>query len=53
MEIARIETKLSNEQFVKKAPEKVVLAEREKLIGYQKTLQNIEETEKVLFKNTR
>ena len=49
-EIERIEKKLSNEQFVSKAPEKVVSAEREKLVGYQKTLTNIEETMATLFK---
>jgi len=49
-EIERIEKKLSNEQFVSKAPEKVVHAEREKLAGYQKTLANIEETMATLFK---
>ena len=49
-EIERIEKKLSNEQFVNKAPEKVVAAEREKLAGYQKTLSNIEETVATLFK---
>jgi valyl-tRNA synthetase len=43
-EIERIEKKLSNEQFVSKAPEKVVEAEREKLKGYQATLANIEAT---------
>ena len=49
-EIDRIEKKLSNEQFVSKAPEKVVAAEREKLTGYQKTLANIEETMATLLK---
>jgi len=50
VEIERLEKKLSNEQFVSKAPEKVVAAEREKLAGYQKTLSNIEETIATLFK---
>ena len=43
-EIERLEKKLSNEQFVAKAPEKVVQAEREKLAGYKATLENIEAT---------
>ena len=43
-EIERIEKKLSNQQFVAKAPEAVVNAEREKLKGYQATLANIEQT---------
>ncbi len=49
-EIERIEKKLANEQFVSKAPEKVVAAERDKLAGYQKTLANIEETMATLSK---
>ncbi len=49
-EIERIDKKLSNEQFVSKAPEKVVAAEREKLEGYKNTLANIEETIATLFK---
>ena len=51
LEIDRIEKKLSNEMFVSKAPAKVVEAEREKLKGYQSTLENIEETVKTLTKN--
>ncbi len=50
VEIERLEKKLANEQFVSKAPEKVVAAEREKLAGYQKTLANIDDTIKTLFK---
>ena len=49
-EIERIEKKLSNEQFVAKAPEAVVNAEREKLKGYQATLANIEKTLETLNK---
>ena len=52
LEIERIEKKLSNEQFVSKAPEKVVTAEREKLKAYQATLENIEKTYLTLFKNS-
>ncbi len=48
-EIQRVESKLSNEQFVNKAPEKVVLGEKEKLVGFKATLANIEETLKSLL----
>ncbi len=48
VEIERLEKKLSNEQFVSKAPEKVVAAEREKLAGYQATFENIQSTYKTL-----
>ena len=48
LEIDRLEKKLSNEQFVQKAPEKVVAAEREKLRNYHTTLANIEATLKTL-----
>ena len=41
-EIERLEKKLSNEGFTAKAPEKVVLAEREKLEKYKQTLAGIE-----------
>ena len=44
------EKKLSNAQFVNKAPEKVVSAEREKLKGYQATLENLEKTYSTLCK---
>ena len=40
-EIARVKGKLSNEEFVKKAPEKVVNAEKAKLEGFERTLENI------------
>jgi len=50
-EIERIQKKLSNEQFVSKAPEKVVNMEREKLSGYQNTLQNLENSKKALNRN--
>ncbi len=49
-EIDRIEKKLSNQQFVDKAPEKVVAAEREKLKGYQATLAGIEDSIRSLSK---
>ncbi len=51
LEIERVESKLSNEQFVNRAPEKVVALEREKLKGYQATLANIEETLQIFNKN--
>jgi valyl-tRNA synthetase len=50
VEIERLEKKLSNEQFVNKAPEKVVAAEREKLAGYQATFENIQATYHTLIK---
>lgn len=37
-EIARLQKKLGNEQFVAKAPEAVVRGEREKLAGYEREL---------------
>ncbi len=40
-EIDRLVKKLSNEEFVKKAPEKVVALEREKLSKYESTRQGI------------
>lgn len=42
-EIKRAEGMLSNENFVKKAPEKVVSAEREKLEKYRTMLKSLEE----------
>ncbi|AAM24038.1 valyl-tRNA synthetase [Caldanaerobacter subterraneus subsp. tengcongensis MB4] len=42
-EIERAQSLLNNENFVKKAPEKVVNAEREKLEKYTAMLKNIEE----------
>ncbi|MBQ9545409.1 MAG: class I tRNA ligase family protein, partial [Clostridia bacterium] len=43
-EIDRVKAKLSNEQFVQRAPEKVVNAERAKLDGFEHTLVNIRAT---------
>ena len=45
----RLEGKLSNEQFVSKAPEKVVNAEREKLKNCICALENLESTYQKLF----
>ncbi|WP_138158795.1 valine--tRNA ligase [Peptoniphilus catoniae] len=42
-ELKRAKGKLSNESFVSKAPEKIVNAEREKIVKYEKMLINIEE----------
>ncbi len=42
-EIARLEKKLGNPEFVAKAPEKVIAGEREKLEKYTAQLKNIEE----------
>lgn len=42
-ELQRVEGKLNNPQFVSKAPEKVVAAEREKQQGYAQTLTKVEE----------
>ena len=39
-EVSRLEKKLSNDEFVKKAPEKVVMIEREKLEKYKAQLEN-------------
>ncbi|HHW57057.1 MAG TPA: valine--tRNA ligase [Clostridia bacterium] len=47
-EIERAQGLLNNENFVKKAPEKVVNAEREKLEKYTAMLKNIEERLKLL-----
>ncbi|ADD02024.1 valyl-tRNA synthetase [Thermoanaerobacter italicus Ab9] len=47
-EIERAQGLLNNENFVKKAPEKVVNAEREKLEKYTTMLKNIEERLKLL-----
>jgi valyl-tRNA synthetase len=41
-EIARLHKKLSNENFVAKAPEEIVLAEREKLAEFQEQQQKLE-----------
>ncbi|NLW69769.1 MAG: valine--tRNA ligase [Eubacteriaceae bacterium] len=46
-EIASIEGKLKNEQFLSKAPEKIVEKEREKLAGYVSLLADVEESLKV------
>ena len=40
--ILRVETKLSNEQFVDKAPEEVVQRERNRLFTEQSRLENLE-----------
>ena len=37
----RVNGKLANEEFVKKAPEKVIAAEREKQVKYQEMLDNV------------
>lgn len=42
-EVARVEKKLSNSGFVSKAPEKVVMAEREKQVKYQEMLAKVVE----------
>ncbi|MEI8200359.1 MAG: valine--tRNA ligase [Eubacteriales bacterium] len=42
-ELDRVDGKLSNETFVGKAPEKVILAEREKQVRYQEMYKNIQE----------
>ena len=49
-EIKRGEGKLSNEQFVNNAPEKVVNAEREKLAKYKDMYKNVEERIDILSK---
>ena len=41
-EIGRLEKKLSNEGFLKKAPAQVVAGEREKLQGYQEKCASVE-----------
>lgn len=41
-EIKRLTGKLSNEGFLKKAPEAVVAKEREKLAGYEEKKQAVE-----------
>ena len=41
-EIKRAESMLSNENFVKKAPEKLVKSEKEKLVKYKEMLNDIE-----------
>ena len=40
-EMKRVNAKLANEEFVKKAPEKVINAEREKQAKYQEMLDNV------------
>ena len=50
-EIKRGEGKLSNQQFVNNAPEKVVNAEREKLAKYKEMYNGVEERIKVLSGN--
>ena len=43
-QISRIEGKLSNREFVGKAPEKVVQAERDKLEGFRAVLEKVEQS---------
>ena len=40
-EVARVSGKLSNENFVSKAPEKIIGAEREKLAEYEEMLKTV------------
>ena len=40
-EMKRVNGKLANEEFVKKAPEKVIAAEREKQAKYKEMLDNV------------
>ena len=40
-EVARVSGKLSNENFVSKAPEKIIGAEREKLAKYEEMLKTV------------
>ena len=42
-EISRLAGKLQNEGFLKKAPEQVIAAEREKLAGYEEKQKAVEE----------
>ncbi|MGL6294147.1 hypothetical protein [Eubacterium aggregans] len=42
-ELARLNGKLGNEGFLKKAPEQVVAAEREKLAGYTEMMTKVED----------
>ncbi len=42
-EIARVDGKLSNQAFLSKAPEKVVMAEKEKQLKYHDTLEKVNE----------
>ncbi len=42
-EVARVSGKLSNENFVNKAPEKIIAAEREKLAKYEEMLKTVTE----------
>jgi len=42
-EVERVEKKLGNENFVSKAPEKVIAAEREKMAKYKEMLEKVVE----------
>jgi len=50
-EIDRVEGKLTNQEFVGKAPEKVIAAEREKQVRYQEMYKNILERMELLGGN--
>jgi len=47
-EIDRLEKKLSLQDFLNKAPEKIILAEKEKLQSYKKSYENVEQSIKKL-----
>ena len=49
-EVERVEKKLSNEGFVSKAPERVILEEKEKMNKYKDMLEKVKEQIKSLKK---